>query len=156
MQDLSQLRDIKLPEAISQWPMAYGWWLSLLVIIVLISAGLYFSIQYRKKNRAKRQAIKVLEEYFDNFKQHQDSLVFLQQCNELLKRFCRHKYPVALSLSGSAWGDFLQQHSPINTFTEQQIVALTQGLYQAQHSYDSHELFHACRLWLKNNNEVTS
>jgi hypothetical protein len=156
MQDLSQLRDIKLPAEISLWPLAYGWWFVLIISILLIASGVYAYNRQRKKNKVKRQATKELAIQFERYQQHRDKLLFLQQCNEVLKRFCLHKHPEAVSLSGSSWSQYLNQHSPTNTFNKEQLIALSQGLYQAQYSYDTEAFYKACQLWLKNNNEITS
>ena len=49
---LSQLADIHLPDPVSIWPLAPGWWL----VIVLILAGLcWLSIQYIRKTILNRR-----------------------------------------------------------------------------------------------------
>ncbi len=156
MQDLSQLKDIHLPQEVSHWPIAYGWWLSLILLVLVICAIAYLFIQQRKKTQVKRAALFQLNKQFDEYKSHQNSQLFLQQNNELLKRFCMQKYPAAINLSGKAWGQFLCTHAPKNTFNDEQLTALSQGLYQAEFRYDSEALFNACRQWLKNNKEALS
>jgi len=54
---LDQLRDIHLPEAVSWWPLAPGWWL-LMVLTCLLLVGLLICLYRRhQSNRYRRQAI---------------------------------------------------------------------------------------------------
>ena len=54
------LNDIHLPQQISAFPFAYGWWLLLCLCLILITF-VVIQIQKRKKlNQVKKQAIKLL------------------------------------------------------------------------------------------------
>jgi len=152
--DISQLKDIHLPHAISDWPMAFGWWALLILIVILISAGIYFWRRYKIKNANKKAALRLLALKYSQFKTNQDSQAFLQQSNEVLKRYCLKQYPAANSLSGLAWTDFLIRHSDKTFFNEELANAISKGLYQAQCKYNADELYTACKSWLKNNKYV--
>lgn len=151
MQDLSQLKDIHLPQAISDWPMAYGWWLSLALIVIIISLSIALILKQRKKNAVKRSAISLLERQYTQFKANNDSQLFLQQCNQILKRYCLTHYPEAVSLSGPRWTDFLIRHSQKSFFNDHVANAISQGLYQDHCQYNADELYQACSSWIKSN-----
>jgi len=152
--DLSQLKDIHLPNAISDWPIAFGWWTLLILIVLTIGAGLYFWRRYKAKNANKKAALQLLELTYIQFKSDQNSHNFLQHSNQVLKRFCLKQYPAAVSLSGSAWTDFLIRHSEKTFFNENLVHAMSQGIYQSNCQYDADELYKACSSWLKNNKIV--
>lgn len=149
--DLSQLKDIHLPPAISDFPIAYGWWLSLFVIVAIIVAAVYFFIKQRKKTAIQRSALLVLKQHYEEFNQTQDSQRFLQQCNSVLKRYCITHYPHAVSLSGPNWANFLICYSQKTRFNDELISAISEGLYQLQSQYNADDLYKACESWLKNN-----
>jgi hypothetical protein len=152
--DISQLKDIHLPHAISDWPMAFGWWILLTLIIISICAGIYLWRYYKIKNANKKAALSLLELKYSQFKSNQNSQVFLQQSNEILKRYCLKQYPAAISLSGLAWTDFLIRHSDKAFFNEDLAFAISQGLYQADCKYNVDDLYTACTSWIKNNKYV--
>ena len=58
--NLPELRDIHFPQdTISIWPLAYGWWL-ILSVILFMAAGIYLFRLYRTKSK-KLYAIKLLD-----------------------------------------------------------------------------------------------
>ena len=102
---LANLRDIHLPEAISWWPMAPGWWF----LMILASMGLLFSgiclISRYQKRLYRRQAMEYLEKIEDL--QGQKQLVELMA---LLKRTAISAYPdqSLAKLSPNALLEFLK------------------------------------------------
>jgi hypothetical protein len=154
--DLSQLKDIHLPHAISDWPIAFGWWTLLTIIIISIFAGLYFWRHYKVKNANKKAALSLLALKYSHFKSNQDSQAFLQHSNQILKRYCIKQYPAAVSLSGLAWTDFLIRHSEKTFFNENLANAISQGLYQANCQYNADELYNACASWITHNKNLES
>lgn len=154
MQDLSQLKDIHLPQAISDWPMAYGWWLSLAFIVTIITLSIVVYLKQRNKSAVKRSALALLDRQFTQFKANNDSQLFLQQCNQILKRYCLTHYPEAISLSGPRWTDFLIRHSEKAFFDDHVAYAISQGLYQNHCQYNPEDLYQACVSWIKSNKDI--
>jgi len=158
--DLSQLKDIHLPETISNWPMAFGWWALLAVVLVLLCTSLYFWRQYQIKNANKKAALRLLNHQYEQFKASKDSQRFLQQVNQVLKRYCLKAFPEAIHLSGPAWTNFLINTSAKDahaTFFDQPTAnAISQGIYQEHCQYDAHTLYQACTSWLKQNKPLTT
>jgi hypothetical protein len=154
--DLSQLKDIHLPHAISDWPIAFGWWTLLILTILSLCVTLYCWQRYKVNNANKKAALHLLRLKYQRFKADSDSQAFLKHSNQILKRYCLEQYPAAVSLSGLAWTDFLILHSVKTMFNEELAYAMSEGLYQQNCKYDAHELYDACSDWLKNNQQVAT
>lgn len=149
--DLSQLKDISLPNAINDWPIAFGWWALLVITLLSLLGAVYFWQYVKAKNANKKAARHLLKLKYHQFKADSDSLAFLQQSNQILKRYCLKQYPNAVSLSGLAWIDFLIHHSEKTLFNEELAHAMSEGLYQEHCQYDADNLYNVCASWLKNN-----
>ncbi len=153
--DLSQLRDIHLPSAINEWPIAFGWWLSLALIIIVLASAIYFWRHSKAKNAVRKSALSLLDHQYTQYKANKNTQLFLQQTNKILKRYCLTAYPEAIQLSGPAWTDFLIRGSVKDghtVFFDAELAnAISQGLYQSHCQYDADALYQACGSWLKNN-----
>lgn len=57
MDPLSQLKDIHLPEQINNYPIAYGWWILLAIIVVLLFWIIKLTLNKRIKSKSKKLAI---------------------------------------------------------------------------------------------------
>jgi cbb3-type cytochrome oxidase subunit 3 len=154
--DLSQLKDIHLPGSITDLPIAFGWWILLVVFILLIVAVISYALKRREKNKTNKAALLLLSQQYEQLKKHKDTQLFLQQSNQILKRYCLDKYPEAASLSGDSWTNFLNRHSSKNVFEADLEKAISQGLYQSQCKYDTQALYGACVSWIKNNKESSN
>ncbi|OUS40734.1 hypothetical protein A9R00_04515 [Oleispira antarctica] len=149
--DISQLKDIHLPNAINDWPISFGWWWLLTVIIMAIFIGCYAWYKEWKKSATKRAALTLLNHQYEHFKENGNAQVFLQQSNQILKRFCLEKHPQAVSLSGPAWTNFLIRQSHKTFFDAELANAISQGIYQPHCQFDAQALHQACSSWLKHN-----
>lgn len=99
------LRDLHLPEAISWWPLAPGWW----VVIVLAAAGLFvvfrLYLRTRARGAARRYALLQLEELTSEFEQHRDAVAFSRAVSALLRRTMLAYAPrqEVAGLTGDEW-----------------------------------------------------
>ena len=105
--NLPELRDIHLPEGVSIWPPAYGWWLILAVVVLLWFSGRLF--KFLRLKSKKIYAKRLLRE-----KSFENPVVAAAKISEILRRICVVKYPQALALSGKEWTDFLSSHAKEN------------------------------------------
>jgi len=85
---LAQLKDIHLPEAISWWPLAIGWW----VVGFIVIAGTYFAVQFSFghyiNQRYRRQGLSALNN-LPNIDQQQRLIALFS----LLKQVANSAYP---------------------------------------------------------------
>lgn len=105
MQDnLPELRDIHLPEDVSIFPPAYGWWIILFAVIVSIL--IYKAIYTAKRKSKKFYALKLLSQINSN-----NIIPAAIEISEILRRICVYKYSSANALFGKDWVLFLNNHS---------------------------------------------
>lgn len=100
-QQLEQLKDIHLPEPISWFPLAIGWWIVLTILLatVLLVVGVYLG----KHRRVKKQVFADLQRLPDD-----EPVAFATELSALLRRVAIFCYGGGVEqLSGVAWADFL-------------------------------------------------
>lgn len=101
------LEALQLPEAISWWPLAPGWWVLIGLVLVLVIVITAVVIRHWYQHRSKRATRRVLQDAYRQYQQSNNYQQFLQVINQTLKRYCREQAPSASGLSGQAWIDFL-------------------------------------------------
>ena len=99
-----QLRDVHLPESVSWWPLAFGWWLLLVLIVLsLIGAGIFLFKRWRA-NRYRKSARAKLATAFALWQEQGDVTDYLNSANDILKRVMLSlDQQSAVSKSGAAW-----------------------------------------------------
>ncbi|MCX2981690.1 DUF4381 domain-containing protein [Halieaceae bacterium IMCC14734] len=111
---LAQLRDIQLPNEISWWPPAPGWWI-VAALLLLALLGLAAWLWRQRQRRAYRRfAVAELLTARDAFEESGDALHYAQQLNLILKRAALTAWPhdEVANLSGAQWMSFLDQQWP--------------------------------------------
>ena len=130
------LRDIQLPEAVSWWPPAPGWWLSLaaLALIVITSWWFYRAWQQREVLRQLRAELVLIRQGL----QQNDIEDTLSQLSILLRRACLSFFPrqQVAALTGENWLAFLNQHTA-NSFNDDVADLLTRANYMPASQLDS-------------------
>lgn len=133
---LDQLRPNHLPDPVSFWPPAPGWWISaLLITLVLVLTGIWL-YRFIRNRRYRRQAAAEAKVILQEYQQHNDDCRFAQECNRLLKRTALHAYPreAVARLHGQQWLEFLSAKSGNKGFIQGPGEALGDALYSQQHS----------------------
>ncbi len=142
---LAQLRDVILPPAPGFWPPAMGWWILLLLVIVVLCGAVYL---YRYiYSRQKR---------FDLVKQ-MDGLARLPapqaivELSILMRRIAitRFQHNMVAGLSGEEWLKFLDESGHTNDFTHGPGRALVSAPYATVPLEYPESLFAVCRNWVK-------
>lgn len=96
---LASLNDIQTPDIIASWPVAYGYWVTLALIIMSITVIFYLVKRQRLYAAPKRAVIAKLKELDPNHKE------LSSQVNTLIKRAAMSYLPRerVAGLEGEAW-----------------------------------------------------
>ena len=150
---LNELRDIRLPEPVSWWPPAPGWWLlSLVVLGVLIFITIKLHRRW-KSNRYRRIATHQLTKAQRDWQQHGDPTSYLQAANLTLKLALKKsgnpKAQRMLSQAGHAWSEALNAHST-SSLSPETSDALAIAVYRdvADHSLNIEQIHHELIEWI--------
>lgn len=143
MDPLADLKTIHLPEQVNNYPLAYGWWILLFIVLVLCFFSLKKYLKHRKNCQAKKQAINTLKENnLDN-----------EQLISLLKWAALHYFPrqQVASLSGQQLQNFLTSCLP--TKQQETFINLIEPVLAKRYQRDEQlqktdELSTAVMLWL--------
>ena len=135
MNPLQDLKDIRTPAAIENWPPAYGWWLlAVLVVIGIVFITIWLS-KVRKVSLAKRQALQALQQIDGT------SVGGVSQLNQLLKRVAITYFPNqnVQEIYGAKWTGFLVMTLPNKKSKDLSGVfeSMQQALYQPHTSLNA-------------------
>jgi hypothetical protein len=154
-----ELRDIHLPDDPSIWPLAFGWWLLIIIVSILI----YVLVKKWQQLRKQKQLIDLMQielnNINENFKTHTNKRQLASEISELLKRFVRHilKDNSATSLTGTEWVEYLNKQTGSSHFSQFE-SELTQAQYLPQTEYDASQLITAVKNYfpaaIKQNNKI--
>jgi len=128
---LAQLRDIHLPEPVSAWPPAPGWWVLTAIILLAVFYISKALIKRHQRMAFQQQAITELKQLGEQYQQQPGE--YLQALNRLLKRtalICHPSQQVA-SLAGKEWLAFLDQSGSTQQFSQGAGQYLMDGPYAA-------------------------
>lgn len=118
---LSQLRDIHLPDPISWWPLAPGWWLVALLFVTAVVGLIHLIRSRRRANSYRRVANKALQRNWQQLQSDDDKLHYLQALLELLRR-CTLTLPqqarTSSKLTGNDWLSYLDRCTPPSSTNE--------------------------------------
>ncbi len=146
---LDALRDIHLPEQVSWWPLAFGYWLLLALVVVTVV------LWYRRYRRfaIRRAASRELKLLASQFVTHNDSHELARAVNVMLRRTLLSLEPrnEVASLTGENW--IKRVHACVAdsgfTFSERVQQLLTEGVYKVSVDVDANTLVSECRQWVQ-------
>lgn len=144
------LRDIHLPDSISWWPLAPGWWIVLGMVMLLILLIDIIDKKYFKPN-LKRQALKALKNIEESFHVHDDATQCVSELSALLRRVViSQNLPIKMAgLTGQSWLELLDQQLGKSEFSQGVGQLLLTGPYQPQvEKKNVTQLIHLCRKWM--------
>lgn len=147
---LAGLKDIHLPEPISWWPPAPGWWFLTIIVMLAVGFGSFFLWQRIKKNRYRKEGLKKLDNIF--LKVHEmEKKVFLQEISKIMRRVAIQSYgrEKVSSLTGGKWLKFLDETGATSQFSEGEGIAFGTALYQADCKIDEGKIYTLARKWIK-------
>ena len=154
-----QLRDIHTPSAVSWWPLAFGWWLLIAVVVCVVIVSMIALIKYRRKTAYRKIAISELDKHFANWQLDKSNSRYLQAANALLKRVCSHiednTGSHSTSLSSEAWVAHLNAYAKTD-FSTASSAAIAEQVYQQSPSSDIDHIHHELRTWLAKHSSDTA
>lgn len=147
------IRDIHLPDSVSWWPLAIGWWLLPLVILI-ISFIIYKVIEYKKQNKKiayKKIALNELNNLRTEYSGHDNSVELVRGISSLLRRIVLSYLPreSVASLTGKQWTAQLNKLCSQNIFTDEIASQLESGPYMQQNNIDNKKILNACERWIQ-------
>ena len=143
-----ELKDIHIPEQISSFPIAYGWWIIAALFIVLIIISIINIRKHIKRNAIKKQALKKLK---SSQEQSIDNTI------ALLKWAAMHYFSriEVAKLFGDSLQQFLISTLPIKhqeNFTKLSKKAFSMQyktpIYDTNDTHTSEQLSEAAKIWL--------
>lgn len=141
---LAQLADIHLPEPVSYWPPAIGWWILAAITLVLLALLIRKLVRMRRQQKICQYALAELKHCYDNYSHadpaiiDQSKLDYVNQFNTVVRRVALVHYPQAnvASLDGASWVDFIRQKGESSLMTDAIATALQYGRFQTKCDVD--------------------
>jgi hypothetical protein len=148
---LAQLKDIHLPNAVSWWPLALGWWIVLMIGVGLLLAGVYFYRRWQRKSPQELIIAQSLQLFHALQTQSLTPKVFIMELSELLRRTALSLYgrKTIANLAGDDWLQFLNQKGATTAFTDGEGRVLADQPYRAEVDYDHQALVSLIEQWLE-------
>lgn len=145
---LANLKDLQLPEAVSIFPLAPGWYGVILSIILLMLALSYWQIRRLAHQRRVASIVELLT--LIEQQNSSSSTQLLAEVAILLKRVAREKFPEQQpqNLFGEPWLQFLDSSGKTTQFTQGAGRILLE-VYQNKPLENPQALFKVVRAWLK-------
>lgn len=144
------LRDIHLPDPISWWPLAPGWWMVLggILLLCFIVAMILRKIF---KPTLKKQASRVLDRIEQTFHETENATGCLSELSVFLRRvvLSRNDPLKSAGLTGKAWLELLDEPLKEPEFSQGVGQILLKGPYQSKvEKEDVSQLIQLCRKWV--------
>ena len=141
---LAQLADIHLPEPVSYWPPAIGWWILAAIFLVLLVILFRTLAGKQRQKKICQYALSELQRCYDRYSQvngsstDQNKLDYVNQFNTVIRRVALVHYPQAnaASLDGTSWVDFIRQKGESSLMTDDIVRALKYGRFQTKCNVD--------------------
>lgn len=99
------LRDLHLPDAVSWWPLAPGWWLVIALVAVGFGLLLRSGLRRRARGAARRYALRQIAHSRSAYADHGDPVQLGIEVSEILRRTMLAYAPRAdvAGLTGDEW-----------------------------------------------------
>lgn len=145
------LREIHLPNSISWWPPAYGWWLALGAAVLLLFIAVLL-IRHYLKPTLRKQASRELDAIEKAYHATQDATKCLSELSILLRRatISQKHLAGAAGLTGQEWLNLLDQPLKVPEFSQGVGQILLVGPYH--YRVDNEQvtaLIELCKKWVR-------
>lgn len=145
--ELQQLKDIHLPQAISWWPLAPGWFVLLAVLCGLLIYLFYLFYQKTKQKYVVKYALTKLKRLA---KEDPSDRNLAAEISTLIRRTALHYFnrTEIAGLTGQAWLEFLNRSGNTQQFTTAAGYLLIDAPYRKNNPSDLAPLFAIAETWL--------
>ena len=147
---LHELRDVHLPDPISWWPPAVGWWMILLGSVLVVGLILW-ARSHRQRTRPRRVALAQLEQVKQQYAVQADDQWAITEVSHLLRRYALAVFSRSevAGLSGQSWLKFLDTTGSTNQFSDGPGQALRSGPYQSHAPMPASDLLPLVERWIR-------
>ncbi|MDR4460394.1 MAG: DUF4381 domain-containing protein [Nitrospirales bacterium] len=147
---LQELRDVHLPDPISLWPPAPGWWVIFGLVMMGVIVFLWI-LRNRHRMPVRRLAMKELRAIKQYYDTHQDDQWLVQRLSVMIRRYAIATFPrnEVAGLVGISWLQFLDRSGRTNQFTDGVGCLLGSGPYQQQAAVSVAELVPLVEHWIQ-------
>ena len=151
-----ELRDIHLPEPVSWWPIAPGWWI-LLASVLLLTAVIYIARKAYKNRQLKREIKAELEQIKARYRQTQNKPRLAEALSVLLRRTSISFYPKSdiAGLIGHDWLAYLDETHSRSSNSKKFQSSIGEVMLTAPYlpddavlDFDAEKLIRLCESWL--------
>ncbi len=146
---LSQLRDIHAASEPGWWPPAPGWWLLVLIVLVLVFLALRYVYNKWLAIRRRRRLLSELNDITDGLDPEENPHEYLARLNRFFRAIALRAFPgtACARLQGSEWVSFIQSLLP-DGLSSEGLSALASGPYQPTPEFDPGSLEKLARTWV--------
>ena len=118
---LQDLRDVHMPDPISWWPPAFGWWM-IMGLLIIGGSLIIWVWAYRQRTRPRRLALAQLKDVKQQYAAHVDDHWAITQLSHLVRRVALAAFPRShvAGLSGQDLATIFgynRSHEPIFRWT---------------------------------------
>ncbi len=147
---LQNLRDVHMPDPISWWPPAVGWWMIMGLLIIGVSLVLWARAS-RQRTRPRRVALAQLEQVKQQYAAHANDQWAITQVSHLLRRYALAVFSRSrvAGLSGQSWLNFLDTTGSTNQFSEGPGQSLRSSPYQSHAPTSASDLLPLVERWIR-------
>lgn len=141
---LAQLADIHLPEPVSFWPPAPGWWILAVILLLLAAWATSKILLASRRSKIKARALSELKKCYSRYADNTDSdtgnlqLRYVNEVNSVFKRVALVHFPgtAVAGLGGPEWLDFIKKNGESSLLTEEISDALSHGRFKTKLDVD--------------------
>ncbi len=153
---LADLRAYHLPDAVSWWPPAPGWWILALLLIGLVGALAAWLLRRHRRQAAARAARAELLAFRGAWDGDGDTLVYVRGLSRLLRRFALVRFGPrrVAGLVGEDWLAFLDANGGAGRFQSATGRLLLDAVYRPVTDLPVTELAGLVADWIECNREV--
>jgi hypothetical protein len=161
---LAQLADIHLPEPVSFWPPAPGWWVLAILLLLLILWTSRKSFIASRRRKIKARALAELQKCYDNYANHtadisasneanesdRQKLRYVNETNSVLKRVALVHFPdsAVAGLGGPEWVSFIRNTGESGLLTAEITEAISHGRFQTTLEIDVDTMNNFAAQWI--------